>query len=131
MPGNTDKYIPLQPKKIDGKWRYPLNMELPDAAMVCPRCGTKGEKTSQKSPLGKRIFKCPSRDCKVKLFFEQKKAKVAYCTKHKREVTGKMCQGCRLFKQHWQEWKEGGKCPHFIIGNETHPELRPENFVKS
>ncbi len=131
--GNTKQegFAPLQPKVIDGKLRFPLNVELPDAAVVCPRCGWKPEKTNQKTPLGKRIFKCKNPDCKVKLFFEQRKAAVAYCTKHKKQVTGQMCRGCFLFKKFGHEWIKGGKCPHFIIGNESHPDLKPEGFERS
>jgi len=114
----------LQPKKIDGKWRVPLDQKIPDKLMRCPRCDQLVEDTGRRSPDGKKIFKC--RNCKID-FYEGKKKRQAYCKRHKKIVTGKDCQKCFQFRLHWQEWKKNEEgCPDCVL-----TDLTPEGFEKA
>jgi len=104
----------LQPKKIDGEWRYPLDMEIPDAHMTCPRCGKPALSTEKKTVEQKTIFKC--KDCHIE-FIQSKKARIGWCKKHNKKITGKECMGCHVFRQNIQKWMadHGSEfaCPHY------------------
>ena len=112
------KAPPLQPKKIDGKWRYPLQVEIPDKHMNCPKCGSYDiEITDKRAPPphnDKFFLYCPG--CKIE-FVQVKKAKSGWCDKHKRMIVGKDCLGCHVFRQNIKQWIEDygpdAICPHF------------------
>jgi len=98
------KAPPLQPKKIDGEWRYPFDMDIPDHHMTCPKCGTsKVTDTGKKTIEQKTVFKCP--DCHIE-FIQARKAQIAWCTKHNQKIVGKNCLGCHVFKMNIKQWIE-------------------------
>jgi len=121
--GKIGEVPTLQPKKIDGEWRFPLDTPIPDKYMKCPRCNGKAKSIGKKSPDGKEIFKCDA--CKIE-FYEGKKRKTAWCKRHQKVVTGRECRGCRQFKLFAAEWKKDDRmCPDFVLIDNI-----PEGFKK-
>lgn len=114
----------LEPKKIDGKWRIPLDSPIPEKLMRCPRCDKIAENTGMRSIDNRPIFRC--RECRIE-FQEGKKAKKAYCRKNNKIISGKDCRGCFLYKLYAKEWKSQNKpCPHF-----TKIDATPEGFERN
>lgn len=113
--GAAKKIAPpkIEPKKIDGEWKFPLTMELPDKYVLCPRCGGKPTPTDKKSPLGKTIFRC--NNCHIE-FSEKHKSRIAWCNKHRKKIHGKECRGCFEYRKHAAEWQEQNKhCPFWTL----------------
>jgi len=119
------------PKKIEGEWRFPLNVPIPDDMMYCPVCHKKAERIpGKKGPMGETVFRClNSSECKVKEFMRKIKYP-AWCDKHNAWVKGPQCKRCHEFILHAEEWKSNDMaCPHFHeLTEDAKKKLAEEGF---
>jgi len=111
---------PVQPKKIDGSWRFPLDLPLPDKAVRCPRCGEKPIKMSKRTPAGKPQFIC--KGCNITFFSGMV---LAYCNYWRKEIRGADCQNCKYIKGLMAQKRT---CPYFKTTEKT---AMPEGYQTS